>query len=146
MQLMRQPWRPSARSLAAVGFVCLLGGVVPCAQAPPALTLEAAFARALEANPTIAAARLRRPIDLAGIDVAREHLNPEVHVEFERETPKEAYGIAVPLELGGKRAKRIAVGEATMRTGDAELAQTTIEVRNAVRRAYFDACDRRRPA
>jgi len=121
-----------------IGVVAwLFSAAAPDAQAPPALTLEGAFARALEANPTIAAARMRRPIDLAGIDVARERPNPEAHVEFERETPKEAYGMGVPLELGGKRSKRVAVGEATLRTGDAELAQTTIEVRNAVRRAYF---------
>jgi cobalt-zinc-cadmium efflux system outer membrane protein len=137
MQSMRDRWSPSASALVAGVLVCLLAGAVPRAQAPPALTLDAAFARALEANPTIAAARLRRPIDLAAIDVARERPNPEAHVEFERETPKESYGMGIPIELGGKRSKRIAVGEATLRTGEAELAQATIEVRNAVRRAYF---------
>jgi cobalt-zinc-cadmium efflux system outer membrane protein len=118
-------------------LVWILCAAAPAAQAPPTLTLDAAFARALEANPAIAAARMRRAVDLAGIDVARERPNPEAHVEFERETPKEAYGMGIPIELGGKRGKRIAVGEATLHTGEAELAQTTIEVRNAVRRAYF---------
>jgi cobalt-zinc-cadmium efflux system outer membrane protein len=118
-------------------LVWILCAAAPAAQTPPTLTLDAAFARALEANPTIAAARMRRAVDLAGIDVARERPNPEAHVEFERETPKEAYGMGIPIELGGKRGKRIAVGEATLHTGEAELGQTTIEVRNAVRRAYF---------
>jgi len=107
------------------------------APAPTALTFEAAMARALDANPTIAAARLRRAIALGAVGVARERPNPEFRTEFEKEAPKEAYGLAVPLELGNKRGNRIAVGEAAVKTGEAELAQVIVEVRAAVRRAYF---------
>ena len=109
------------------------------AQSPPGatLTLQAAFDRALAANPTIAAARLRSPIDLAALAVARERLNPEASVELQKETPKESYGFSVPLELGGKRAKRIAVGEAAVRAGEAEIAVVIAQVRNDVRRSYF---------
>ena len=127
----------------AVASVVLL--VSPLLLAPAAaqvapvgsLTLGAAVERAMAANPTIAAARLRGPINLANLAVARERLNPEGSIELEKETPKEAYGLAVPLELGGKRAKRIAVGEATVRAGEAELAATVAQVRNDVRRADF---------
>ena len=104
---------------------------------PSPLTLDAAFDRALNANPTIAAARRRRAIDLAGIGVASERLNPEVHVEIEKEAPKESFGLALPIELGGKRARRVAVAEATLQVGEAELTQTIIEIRTQVRRAYF---------
>ena len=109
------------------------------AQGPPggALTLQAALDRALTANPAIAAARLRNPIDVAGLAVARERLNPEASIEFQKETPKQSYGFSVPLELGGKRAKRVAVGEATVRAGEAEIALVIAQVRNDVRRAYF---------
>ena len=109
------------------------------AQSPPSgsLTLQAALDRALAANPTIAAARLRNPIDVAGLAVARERLNPEASIELQKETPKQSYGVSVPLELGGKRAKRIAVGEATVRAGEAEIAVVIAQVRNDVRRAYF---------
>src|SRR5919109_2835454 len=69
------------------------------------LTLEAAFARALEHNPRIAAARQRRAIDLAGVEIARERPNPEAHIEFEREAPKEGYGVAVPLETAGESGR-----------------------------------------
>jgi len=102
------------------------------------LSLQAAMERAFAANPTIAAARLIRAVNVAGLAVAREYLNPEVFAEIEKETPKQAFGLAVPLELGGKRAKRIAVSEATLRTGDAELSATIAQIRNDVRRAYFD--------
>ena len=53
-----------------------------------------------------------------------------------KETPKEGYTIAVPMELGGKRARRIDVAEATIRAGDAEVNQVIAEVRSDVRRAF----------
>lgn len=106
--------------------------------APTSLTLEAALARAEAVNPAIIAARSRRAISMAGIAVARERLNPEARVERERETPTQAYGVSVPLELGGKRARRIAVSNAALRTAEAEIAQTIVEVRALVRRAYFE--------
>jgi cobalt-zinc-cadmium efflux system outer membrane protein len=102
------------------------------------LSLQAAMERAFAANPTIAAARLSGAISVAGLAVARERLNPEAIVELEKETPKQAFGFVMPLELGGKRAKRIAVSEAAIRTGDAELSATIAQVRNDVRRAYFE--------
>jgi cobalt-zinc-cadmium efflux system outer membrane protein len=107
------------------------------AQPAGSLTLQAAIDRAMSANPALVAARLRRAVDVAGLGVARERLNPEATVEFEKEAPKEAYGVAVPLELGSKRSKRIAVSEATVRAGEAELAATIAQVRNDVRRAYY---------
>jgi outer membrane protein, heavy metal efflux system len=124
---------------AGIGLAALLLSVGAAAQVAPvgSLTLQAAIGRAMAANATIAAARLRGPINLANLAVARERLNPEGSIELERETPKEAYGVAVPLELGGKRARRIDVAEATVRAGEAELAATIAQVRNDVRRAYF---------
>jgi cobalt-zinc-cadmium efflux system outer membrane protein len=101
------------------------------------LTLDAAFERALNANPTIAAARYRHAIDLANVSVAGERPNPEAHVEIEKETPKQSFGLAVPLELGGKRSRRIAVAQATLEVGQAELARTIVDIRTQVRRAYF---------
>jgi cobalt-zinc-cadmium efflux system outer membrane protein len=101
------------------------------------LTLDAAIERALSANPAIAAARLRAGIGTAGLGIARERLNPEVRVEFERETPTESYSLAVPWEAGGKRSRRIAVANAAIRTGEAEIAQVIAETRASVRRAYY---------
>jgi cobalt-zinc-cadmium efflux system outer membrane protein len=132
------PWR----MLGWAGAVWLVAAVV-CAQtaaspAAVALTLETALARAMEANPGLVAARMRRSVDLAGRDVARERLNPEVRAEAERETPKYSYTFAVPLELGGKRGRRIDVSDAAIRTGEAELAVAILEVRASVRRTYFE--------
>ena len=127
----------SIRSTVALTFLLALPAA---AQSAPgsALTLQAAMDRAASANPTIAAARLRRAINLAGVAVAGERLNPEGTVEIEKETPKQSFAFAVPLELGGKRAKRIAVSEAALRAGDMELAALTAQIRNEVRRNYYD--------
>src|SRR4029450_13679167 len=91
--------------LPAIGLTALLSTDAAAQVAPVgSLTMQAAIGRAMAANPTIAAARLRGPMNLANLAVARERLNPEGVFELEKETPKEAYGLAVPLELGGKRA------------------------------------------
>ncbi len=101
-------------------------------------TYSEAQQRALTANPAIVAAQARRAIGTAGVAVAGERLNPEGRVEFDRDEPHQAYAVAVPLELGGKRGRRIDVAEASMRTADAEINQVIVDIRNAVRRAYFD--------
>jgi cobalt-zinc-cadmium efflux system outer membrane protein len=104
--------------------------------ASAALTLDEALTLA-RANPTIAAARLRRLVDQAGIDVARERPNPEAHYEHTNELPHDAFGVAQLLELGGKRGRRVALAEAVARTGEAELAQTEAEVTAEVYLAFF---------
>lgn len=105
------------------------------AEAP--LTLDDAFALASANNRQITAARLRRAIDQAGIDVARERPNPELRYEQSKETPHQSLTATQPIELGGKRGRRIALAEAVMRTGEAELARTQAEVRAQVRKAYY---------
>jgi hypothetical protein len=70
--------------------------------APPSdipLSIEGALERAAAVNPTIAAARFRREASLAGVDVARERLNPEAHVEIEREEPTQALAVIGGLAL-----------------------------------------------
>src|SRR5437867_801803 len=61
----------------------------PSSTAEEALTLDQAFALAAANNRTITAARLRRAIDQAGIDVARERPNPEARYEQTKETPRD---------------------------------------------------------
>ena len=110
---------------------------VPGSPAPEAaLTLEEALSLA-RANPTITAARLRRAVDLAGVDVAREIPNPEARYERAKETPRDNLSVSELLELGGKRGRRIALAKAVLRTGEAELAQTEAEVAADVYLAFF---------
>jgi len=134
------PHTPGVRALS--GLLCwLLVAPVAYGQAPQPqtpLTLAAALDRALINSPAIVAARSRRAIGAAGVAVAGERLNPEGRAEFDRDTPRQAYTLAVPLELGGKRARRLDVAQATVRTTEAEIDLVIAETRNAVRGAYFD--------
>jgi cobalt-zinc-cadmium efflux system outer membrane protein len=116
----------------------LSAAVTAQGRAAQTFSLSDAVDRAMAANPAIAAARLTTAINQAGLAVAGEHPNPEVTAEVEKETPKQSVGLALPLELGGKRGRRIALGEATLRAGEAEIAATVVQIRTDVRRAYFE--------
>jgi cobalt-zinc-cadmium efflux system outer membrane protein len=133
---------------AVLGWLIVAGSATVLAQTPaPAdgLTLPAAIERALAANPTIAAARLQRPVGVAGVGVARERPNPELAYESSRDAPRQAIGATLPIELGGKRQARIAAATAAVSVSEADLDRVIAEVRNDVRRAYFAviAADRR---
>ena len=108
------------------------------AQGGAALTLADALGRAMIGNPAIVAARLQRPVDLAGVDVAAERPNPEVNYEISKETPRQAIGGGLPIELGGKRDRRLELARTTLAVNEAELQRLIAEVRNDVRRAYFE--------
>ncbi len=101
------------------------------------LSLEAAVAMALAQNPHLQAARLKRPVDAAGVAVAAERPNPEISYEFNRDFPRHNFSVAIPLEIGGQRGRRIDVARATATSGEAALAQETFTLTNDVRRAYF---------
>jgi cobalt-zinc-cadmium efflux system outer membrane protein len=123
----------------SAGLVCACFGAdqnLPPAPAP--FTLQSAFTLAEEHNPSLAAARLGRAADLAGIDVARERPNPEAAFEAGRDAPHEVFSIGVPLEFGGKRGRRIDLANATAARTLAEIAVQALELRRAVRMAYFE--------
>lgn len=102
------------------------------------LTLDAALARALAANRSIAVARLQRPVASAASRIARERPNPDLTFDAARETPKQSFTFSWPIELGGKRDRRVSVAEAGIASTDAEIARVVAGVQNDVRRAYFE--------
>src|SRR5690349_2032485 len=73
------------KRLVALAAAMSIASAIPASAQTPAqaqgLTLSQAIERALASNPTIAAARLQRPVDVAGIGVARERPNPEIAYE-----------------------------------------------------------------
>ncbi|HEU4926831.1 MAG TPA: TolC family protein [Vicinamibacterales bacterium] len=126
--------------LASLAVVLLSAGTLeaqPAAPSPAPLTLQSAFQLADEHNRTLTAARLGRAVDLAGIGVARQRPNPEASFEAARDTPHEIASLAFPLELGGKRARRIDLANATLARTTADLAVQSLDVRRTVRLAYY---------
>jgi cobalt-zinc-cadmium efflux system outer membrane protein len=141
---LRHPAGRHARSLLVLLlWPGLAAGQTPAPPSPPAaepspaaVTLDEALALA-RSNPTITAARMRRAVDRAGIDVAREIPNPDARYERAKETPRDNLSLSQLVELGGKRGRRIRVAEAVALTGEAELAQTEAEVAAEVYLAFF---------
>ncbi len=109
------------------------------AQAPSTLSVTEALARATEASPAAVAARTARPIDVGGIAVARQRPNPDFGFEYDKETPHWAFVGTLPIEISGKRQRRIDVANATLAVTDAEMARIIADLRADVRRAYFTA-------
>jgi outer membrane protein TolC len=107
-------------------------------QAPASLSLRDAMARAVDANRTVQAARSARAIGLAERGAASQRPNPELGVEAERETPHWAFSGTLPIEIAGKRQRRIDVANASVAVADAEAARTVADVRSDVRRAYYE--------
>jgi cobalt-zinc-cadmium efflux system outer membrane protein len=127
---------------ATIGLVAatvMIRAALVTGQGPSTLSLNDAIARAIDANRTILAARSARAIDAAGVQAAGQRPNPEVSVEITRETPHWAFAGTVPLELSGKRQRRIDVANATLAVTEAETARITADVRADVRRAYYQA-------
>jgi len=132
---MRRRSSPIAYACAAAALL-----LAPCAaraQSAAPLTLDAAIARAIASNRSLAAARLSLPGAVAGVGVAGERLNPELSYEYAKETPHQAIAAAFPIELGGKRRRRIDLANATVSAQEAEIAKTAVDLRDRVRRAYF---------
>ena len=113
--------------------------------APVTLTLADATSRALTSNP----AHLARALDLglAGtdIEIAKARPNPDFLYENTRDAPTSAFVFTQPVELGGKRGHRIAVGESVREVVKADLARETADLRSDVRHAFYRllAADRR---
>jgi cobalt-zinc-cadmium efflux system outer membrane protein len=109
------------------------------------LTLADATERAMTSNP----AHLARALDLSlattDIEIARELPNPGFLYENTRDAPTSAFVFTQPIELGGKRGRRVAVGETARDVVKADLGRETADLRSDVRHAFYRllAADRR---
>ncbi|MEO8274841.1 MAG: TolC family protein [Thermoanaerobaculia bacterium] len=101
------------------------------------LTFSEALARARAGNLGLRAEEARRPVAMAAVAQANERLNPEIQWEAARDAPRQTVTLTLPIEAGGKRARRIAVAEADLRTTAAELSLSDVHLEIDVRRAYF---------
>jgi outer membrane protein, heavy metal efflux system len=135
----RRGTRAAGRAARWLPALLACAGAAVAQDDPPRARLELAEALALARvhDPSLAAARLRRPLDLAGLSVAGERPNPEARYEHTNELPRDLVSLAQPLELGGKRGRRIAAARAALRTGEAELAQAEAQAEADARRAYY---------
>lgn len=109
------------------------------AQERPGLSLSQALAKAEHQNLDLAAARERRAFALAGVQVAKQRPNPVLGFGATRDAPHESVTLDQPLELGGKRSRRIEVARGEAVLTDLEIAVLSRQVRHEVRDAFHKA-------
>jgi outer membrane protein, heavy metal efflux system len=129
---MKTVWRIS---MTAGVWVVLLAPPVATGQQP--LDLRSALNAADTANLELRAARQQRALALAGLTTARLLPNPTLGFTAARDTPHEGVSLDLPIELGGKRGKRIAVAQEEQRSIDIDIAVLGQQVRRRTREAFF---------
>ena len=105
----------------------------------PALDLRTALAVAQSNNLEIRAARQQRAIAVAGITTAGLLPNPTFSFVAAKDMPHEGITLDVPLELGGKRGKRLAVAREEQKSIEVDVSVLERQVRSRTRQAFYQA-------
>jgi cobalt-zinc-cadmium efflux system outer membrane protein len=103
------------------------------------LDLPTTLRTAQAANLELRAARQNRAVVLAGITIAGALPNPIVSFGATRDTPHESLVFDIPIELGGKRAKRLAVSREEQAGTELDIQLLERNVRRRAREAFFRA-------
>jgi outer membrane protein, heavy metal efflux system len=128
--------------LRCAGLFLLLGilAVFPAhGQQPQELNLREALDRAARQNLDLAAARLRRAVAEAGVQIARQRPNPTLSFGATRDAPHESLLLDQPLELGGQRGRRIELARRELSLTDADYSALERQIRRSAREAYYGA-------
>jgi len=127
------------KSLRRLTLILLIGLPSAWGQQPAKLTLQSALDLAEKQNLDLAAARRRRAVALAGVQIARQRPNPSITFEALRDSPHEALLFDQPLELGFKRGRRIEVARQEGVLTEVEIAALARQVRRSTRQAFYRA-------
>jgi cobalt-zinc-cadmium efflux system outer membrane protein len=106
---------------------------------PKKLTLPAALDLATRQNLDVVAARQRRAVTQAGVQIAKQRPNPTVNFTALRDSPHEGLFLEQPLELGTKRQRRIELARQAAGLTEVEIAALGRQVRRRVREAFYAA-------
>jgi cobalt-zinc-cadmium efflux system outer membrane protein len=104
---------------------------------PDALSFEQLFEIASQGNLQIIAIRRRQDVAKAGVVIASQRPNPEITTEYTKSEPRMNYSIGQPIELGGKRSKRIAVARGELFLTELDVEAALRNLRRALRSSYF---------
>jgi outer membrane protein, heavy metal efflux system len=116
-------------------FLFLLAPLVAPGQ--QTLDLQAVLSAANAANLELRVARQQRALALAGLTTARQLPNPTLGFTAARDTPHEGVSLDLPIELGGKRGKRMAIAQEEQRSTEIDIAVLGQQIRRRTREAFF---------
>jgi cobalt-zinc-cadmium efflux system outer membrane protein len=116
-----------------------------CAAALPAqtpalsgpLTYNQALDLASSRNLALAAARRARAIREGALRTAGLRPNPSASFEASRDTPHEVFVFEVPVELGGKRGRRIELAKEELTLADVDVQTEMRTLRRDLRQAFY---------
>src|SRR5580765_155261 len=128
--------RKAAIRLSIITFWLCLSGAL--AQSPP-LDLRGALEVAQTANLELRAARQQRALAIAGITTARQLPNHTISFTAARDTPHEGVSFDLPVELGNKRGKRIAVAKEEQKSTEIDIAVLGRQIRRRTRDAFYQS-------
>ncbi len=126
------------KALWTLGLI-LLTATPAWSQQPQKLTLSSTLQLAEKQNLELAAARLRRAVAQAGVQVARRLPNPTANFTALRDTPHEGLFFEQPLEIGGQRHRRMEVAQQEVGLTELEIGSLDRQIRRRVREAFYTA-------
>jgi cobalt-zinc-cadmium efflux system outer membrane protein len=101
------------------------------------LTYDQALDLASSRNLAVAAARRARAIREGALKTAGLRPNPSAGFEVSRDTPHEVFVFALPVELGGKRGRRIELATEELTLADVDVQTELRTVRRELRQAFY---------
>jgi cobalt-zinc-cadmium efflux system outer membrane protein len=101
------------------------------------LTYDAALDLATSRNLGLEAARRQRAIREAAIRIAGQRPNPDVSFDVTRDTPHYAAGVGLPVEIGGRRSRRLDLAKEELTLADVDLRVELRLVRKELRQAFY---------
>src|SRR5262245_41478590 len=111
------------------------------AQAQPAvpapLTYEGAQQVATSRNLAVEAARRQRAIREAAVRAARQLPNPDLSAEITRDVPHQAVNLDFPIEIGGKRGRRVNLAQEELTLAELDVLSELRTVRREVREGFY---------
>jgi cobalt-zinc-cadmium efflux system outer membrane protein len=126
-----------ATLLAAASLLLAMPAAPARAQAPQKINLQTALELAERQNLDLLAARARTAVAEAGVKIAGQRPNPTASVGVLRDSPHESLFFDQPLELGGKRQRRIEVAQQEGKLTDVAISALERLVRREVRDAFY---------
>ena len=139
---MRRPTLARALLIGVFAALALSAPALGSAQSQPAtvtgpLTYDAALDLATSRNLGLLAARRQRAIREAAIRVAGQRPNPDFTFDATRDTPHYAATVGLPIEVGGKRQRRIDLAKEELTLADVDLQVELRLMRKELRQAFY---------
>src|SRR5262245_50142861 len=128
------------RRLATTALALILSVAAPYAQTPSVsgpLTYDQALVVATSRNLAVAAARRARAIREGALTTAGLRPNPSVGLDVTRDTPHESFIFELPVELGGKRGRRIELAKEELTLADVDVQTELRTLRRDLRQAFY---------